>query len=256
MKNAFEKYNITIPKINITDFDLDDISKILTYRIGKIIPIVLKDLDENINSDNQFNIQKISLIFKGKNDKRETHKMKNYISEHLEKYNEDNFNLEIILKNILEDMIHNMLYYNKDTLRKNEFFNTLNNLNGAKYIFTVGVICIEEYFLEKYGYIKNGKYLELVLRAKKELRKEIKLIYKGLKQGTYTEEEINSMFRALIKTRIKTYMENDDKLEEEIDFEKDLYKICNDESLDKYIYNIIDNSRAKATSQPRLFSLS
>lgn len=256
MKNAFEKYNIPIPKINITKFDKKDISKVLTYKIGKIIPLVLKDLDDNINSDNQFNIQKISLIFKGKNDKRETHKMKNYIKKHLENYNEINFDLETILKNILEDMIHDMLCYNKDTLRKNEFFNTLNNLNGAKYIFTVGVICIEEYFLEKYDYIKNGKYLELVLRAKKELRKEIKLIYKGLKQGIYTEDEINSMFRALIKTRIKTYMDRDDKLEEEIDFEKDLYRICNNESLDKYIYNIIDHSRAKATSQPRLFSLS
>lgn len=256
MKNAFEKYNIFIPKIDITEFDTEDISKVLTYKIGKIIPIVLKDLDDNINANNQFNVQRISLIFKGKNDKRETHKMKNYIKEHMDKYDENNFDLLRILKDILENIVHDMLYYNKDTLRKNEFFNTLNNLNGAKYIFVVGVICIEEYFLEKYGYIKNGKYLELVLKIKKELRKEIRGIYKGLKEGTYTETEINSMFRALIKTRIKSYIENDESLEKELEFEKDLYKICNEESLEKYIYNLIDFSRTKATSQPRLFSLS
>ncbi|MFK4784490.1 hypothetical protein [Fusobacterium sp. MFO224] len=256
MKNAFEKYNIFIPKISITEFDTEDISKVLTYKIGKIIPIVLKDLDDNINSNNQFNVQKLSLIFKGKNDKRETHKMKNYIKEHIDKYDENNFNLLNILRDILENIIHDMLYYNKDSLRKNEFFNTLNNLNGARYIFIIGVICIEECFLEKYGYIKNGKYLELVLKAKKELRKEITNIYKGLKNGVYTETEVNSMFRALIKTRIKNYIENNESLEKELRFEKDLYKICDEESLEKYIYDITDSSRTKATNQPRLFSLS
>ena len=44
-RNAFEKYNINIPKKNIYEFEDEDIIKILTFKVGTEVPRVLKDLD-------------------------------------------------------------------------------------------------------------------------------------------------------------------------------------------------------------------
>lgn len=44
--DIYSKYNISIPKRKITELDVDDQIKVLTFRTGKIVPRVLKDLDE------------------------------------------------------------------------------------------------------------------------------------------------------------------------------------------------------------------
>ena len=77
--DIYSKYNISIPKRKITELDVDDQIKVLTFRTGKIVPRVLKDLDEYLK---KFGGRKVSLLYKGKKDKRENYKMREYVSEY------------------------------------------------------------------------------------------------------------------------------------------------------------------------------
>ena len=83
--DIYSKYNISIPKRKITELDVDDQIKVLTFRTGKIVPRVLKDLDEYLK---KFGGRKVSLLYKGKKDKRENYKMREYVSEYGEYFDE------------------------------------------------------------------------------------------------------------------------------------------------------------------------
>ena len=76
MSNIYEEYGIKIPKKSFNTFREDDKVKILTFSVGKIIPRVLRELDQKKEF---FTARSTSLLIKGNKEKREKHKMKQYI---------------------------------------------------------------------------------------------------------------------------------------------------------------------------------
>ena len=63
-----KKYNIIPQKYNFDMFDEADKTKILTYKVGQIVPRILQDLDLY---EGYFSARKVSLLINGKKDKRE-----------------------------------------------------------------------------------------------------------------------------------------------------------------------------------------
>lgn len=254
-ENAFEKYNIPIPKRSIYDFEEQDQIKVLTFKIGHIVPRVLKDLDNFINKERQFTAKKTSLIFNGKNDKRENYKMTDYVSSYGSFFTEIETSITKALEDIIEEIIEDMIKYDKNPNRKNRFFNTLDSPVGIEFLFVIGMISIGEYLIRTYGGIKNGRYLQLVLEAKETLSKQIKEIFKDMNKGKYTKEQANRIFRSLIDEEIQHKIKIDVDMYDKVKFENDLYHICSEESIEKLIYEIVDHARVKATHQPRLLNL-
>ena len=190
-----KKYNIIPQKYNFDMFDEADKTKILTYKVGQIVPRILQDLDLY---EGYFSARKVSLLINGKKDKRENYNMKNYIDEYSSYFKNLTNNITIVLTDIFEEIIDDMLSYNKNNNRKQLFFTSLNTIFGQQLFFTIAVISIGEYLLKTTNCIENGQYLELVLRAKKELSKKIKDIFKKMNRNEYTEEEAKTIFKKLI----------------------------------------------------------
>lgn len=229
--------------------------KVLTFKIGHIVPRVLKDLDNFINKERQFTAKKTSLIFNGKNDKRENYKMTDYVSSYGSFFTEIETSITKALEDIIEEIIEDMIKYDKNPNRKNRFFNTLDSPVGIEFLFVIGMISIGEYLIRTYGGIKNGRYLQLVLEAKETLSKQIKEIFKDMNKGKYTKEQANRIFRSLIDEEIQHKIKIDVDMYDKVKFENDLYHICSEESIEKLIYEIVDHARVKATHQPRLLNL-
>lgn len=254
-RSAFEKYKIEIPQKDICEFDQQDMVKILTYKVGIEIPRVLKELDVYINKDKQFTARKANLLLNGKNDKRSSHRMKNYVGEYIDFFKDIQINLQDALEDILEEIISDMIKYDKNFTRKKMFNNTIETLTGQTFLFIIGVISIGEYLIKKYGYIQNGRYLEQVLIARKELASKIKRVYKDMNKGIYSEEEARELFKELIKKKVQDNIKLNVEMYEEIKFENDLYDMCKEESITDVIYNIVDGARQKITGQMRLIDL-
>ncbi len=254
-RNAFEKYNINIPKKNIYEFEDEDIIKILTFKVGTEVPRVLKDLDVYINKNKQFSAKKTSLLFNGKKDKRPNYRMKNYVEEYVDFFNDVEINLKQALSDILEEVISDMANYNKDFNRKQLFINTVDTLTGQTFLFIIGVISLGEYLIKKFDYIENGRYLEQVLKAKRDLANKIKQIFKDMNRGIYSREEANELFKNLINQRVQDISKIDMETYNAIKFENDLYIMCDEESITNIIYEIVENARIDVTSQKRLIEL-
>ncbi|AVQ31745.1 MULTISPECIES: hypothetical protein [Fusobacterium] len=246
--DIYSKYNISIPKRKITELDVDDQIKVLTFRTGKIVPRVLKDLDEYLK---KFGGRKVSLLYKGKKDKRENYKMREYVSEYGEYFDEIEGNIIEVLEDILEQIIDDMNKYDKNLDRKNDFFDTLDSFIGGKFIFIIGIISLGEFLIKKYGYIKNGRYLGEVLKAKADLKNKITDVFKKMNQGYYTKEEANELFKEMIEKKVYEQTKIDAELYEEIKIEDDLSRICEDDSIDMLIFDMVDKVRLKATKQER-----
>ena len=146
----------------------------ITFHIGKIVPRVLREFDIYIDKRREFTSKQTTTILKGKNDKRPSYYMKNYVNEYTGYYSDLDLNIIKAIEDILEEIIKDMIVYDKSLKRKNNFFNTLDSISGQTFIFVIGIICLGEAMIEEYGYIRNGRYLECVLRAKKELATSIK----------------------------------------------------------------------------------
>lgn len=254
-QDAFSKYNVVIPKKAIKEFESEDMTKILTFKVGTVVPRILKDLDAYIDKKRQFTAKKASLLLNGKKDKRPNYEMKNYVGEYGSFFTEIEVNITKSLVDILEEVISDMNNYDKNENRKELFFNTVDSIEGQVFLFVIGVISLGEFLIKKFGYIKNGRYLEQVLMAKKELAKQITQIYKDMNKKIYTPEQARTMFVALIDKKIQDNMKIDMELYSEIKFEEDLFKMCDEESIDDLIYEIVEEAREKATGQIRMFEL-
>lgn len=254
-QDAFSKYNVVIPKKAIKEFESEDMTKILTFKVGTVVPRILKDLDNYIDKKRQFTAKKASLLLNGKKDKRPNYEMKNYVGEYGSFFTEIEVNITKSLVDILEEVISDMNNYDKNENRKELFFNTVDSIEGQVFLFVIGVISLGEFLIKKFGYIKNGRYLEQVLMAKKELAKQITQIYKDMNKKIYTPEQARTMFVALIDKKIQDNMKIDMELYSEIKFEEDLFKMCDEESIDDLIYEIVEEAREKATGQIRMFEL-
>ncbi|MDY4011361.1 MAG: hypothetical protein SOY60_06815 [Fusobacterium gastrosuis] len=253
MQNAYDKYNVKIPKKNFNVFDIEDQIKILTFKVGKVVPRILKEL--NVRGE-FFTARKTSLLINGKIDKREEYKMKNYIAEYGDFFEDLSDNISNALGDILEEIITDMLKYNKNEKRKKAFFDLLDSVLGLQLIFTVGIISIGEYLINTQGYIKNGRYLEQVLLARKELSNKIKDIFKKMNKEEYTEEETKAMFRSLIENKVQELVKIDMELYDEIRFEEQLAEMCEETSINNFIIELVDYAREKATNRPRLIEMS
>ncbi|MCQ9627544.1 hypothetical protein HS141_11460 [Cetobacterium somerae] len=253
--NVFEKYNIPIPKRDITEFQEEDVTKILTFKVGVMVPRVLRELDKFIDKKNQLSARQASLIYNGKNDKRENYRMENYVGKYGKFFTDIELNIKIALEDILEQVISDMANYDKNANRKEKFFNTVDSVPGQVFIFIIGTISIGQYMLDRYGYIKNGRYLEQVLLAKEDLANKSKQIFKDTNRGKYTYEEATEIFKKLIDEKIQKQMKFDIELYEEIKFENDLFNLCTEESLNDLVYQLVDGARQKVTNQMRLIEL-
>ena len=246
MSNIYEEYGIKIPKKPFNTFREDDKVKILTFSVGKIIPRVLRELDQKKEF---FTARSTSLLIKGNKEKRENHKMKQYIKLY------DDFYIANSLGDILEEIIEDMTRYDKSQARKDKFFRMLDDPIGLKLLFVVGMMAIGEHLIETKGYIKNGRYLELVLKARKELSRTIKNIFKKMNKNEYTEDEAKILFRNLIENKVQDFIQFDVEIYEEVKREEDLTNLCEEASVDEFIIKLVDNAREKATGRPRLLDL-
>ena len=248
MSNIYEEYGIKIPKKPFNTFREDDKVKILTFSVGKIIPRVLRELDQKKEF---FTARSTSLLIKGNKEKRENHKMKQYDDF----YENMSDNIANSLGDILEEIIEDMTRYDKSQARKDKFFRMLDDPIGLKLLFVVGMIAIGEHLIETKGYIKNGRYLELVLKARKELSRTIKNIFKKMNKNEYTEDEAKILFRNLIENKVQDFIQFDVEIYEEVKREEDLTNLCEEASIDEFIIKLVDNAREKATGRPRLLDL-
>ena len=113
------------------------------------------------------------------------------------------------------------------------------------------IISLGEFLIKKYGYIKNGRYLGEVLKAKADLKNKITDVFKKMNQGYYTKEEANELFKEMIEKKVYEQTKIDAELYEEIKIEDDLSRICEDDSIDMLIFDMVDKVRLKATKQER-----
>lgn len=254
-QTAFEKYNIPLPKRNILEFEEEDMVKIITFKVGTIVPRILSDLDRFINKDRDLNGRKTSLIFNGKNDKRSNYYMTNYVSKYIDFFEGMERNIMLTLQDMMEEIITDMSNYDKNTDRRKRFFNTLESVPGHTFLVAIGIISIGEYLIKKQGYIKNGRYLEQVLKARKELANKVKRIFKAMNRGEYTYEEATEIFKMMIAQKVQEQVKIDAELYSQIKFENDLYNLCDEESIADLFYEIIENARENATGQIRMFEL-
>ena len=252
MSNIYEEYGIKIPKKPFNIFREDDKVKILTFSVGKIIPRVLRELDQKKEF---FTARSTSLLIKGNKEKRENHKMKQYVKLYDDFYENMSDNIANSLGDILEEIIEDMTRYDKSQARKDKFFRMLDDPIGLKLLFIVGMIAIGEHLIETKGYIKNGRYLELVLKARKELSGTIKNIFKKMNRNEYTEDEAKILFRNLIENKVQDFVQFDVEIYEEVKREEDLTNLCEETSVDEFIIKLVDNAREKATGRPRLLDL-
>lgn len=248
-----KKYNIIPQKYNFDMFDEADKTKILTYKVGQIVPRILQDLDLY---EGYFSARKVSLLINGKKDKRENYNMKNYIDEYSSYFKNLTNNITIVLTDIFEEIIDDMLSYNKNSNRKQLFFTSLNTIFGQQLFFTIAVISIGEYLLKTTNCIENGQYLELVLRAKKELSKKIKDIFKKMNRNEYTEEEAKTIFKNLIEEKVQEKIKFDLETHNRVRVEEKLFEMCDEKSMNDFIISIVDNAREKITHNSRLFAMS
>lgn len=248
-----KKYNIIPQKYNFDMFDEVDKTKILTYKVGQIVPRILQDLDLY---EGYFSARKVSLLINGKKDKRENYNMKNYIDEYSSYFKNLTNNITIVLTDIFEEIIDDMLSYNKNNSRKQLFFTSLNTIFGQQLFFTIAVISIGEYLLKTTNCIENGQYLELVLRAKKELSKKIKDIFKKMNRDEYTEEEAKTIFKNLIEEKVQEKIKFDLETHNRVRVEEKLFEMCDEKSMNDFIISIVDNAREKITHNSRLFAMS
>ena len=142
MSSALGKYGVQLPQIPLSKFERADIEKIITFHIGKIVPRVLKEFDQFIDKKKEFTAKKTSLILNGKDDKREAYKMKTYVNDYIDFYNDIEFSIISAAEDILEEIITDMNHYTKNMDRKNKFINTLDSLNGQMIMFTLAVMSI------------------------------------------------------------------------------------------------------------------
>ncbi|XGU46183.1 helix-turn-helix domain-containing protein [Fusobacterium necrophorum subsp. funduliforme] len=252
--DVFEKYNIKMPKRNFSSFDTEDKMKILTFSVGKIVPRVLKELD-TLDKKMYFTARKTSLLIKGKADPRERYRMKQYIVEYGEYFENLEDDISSTLGDILEEVIEDMVKYNKSKKRREQFFNTLDSPVGLQLLFTVAMISIGEYLLEQRGSIKNGRYLEQVLIARQELTRKIKTIFKKMNLQEYSEAEAKDLFKQLIEEKVQQMVKIDMELYDEIRLEEDLTRLCEESSLNEFILTLVENAREKATRRPKLISM-
>ena len=248
-----KKYNIIPQKYNFDMFDEADKTKILTYKVGQIVPRILQDLDLY---EGYCSARKVSLLINGKKDKRENYNMKNYIDEYSSYFKNLTNNITIVLTDIFEEIIDDMLSYNKNNNRKQLFFTSLNTIFGQQLFFTIAVISIGEYLLKTTNCIENGQYLELVLRAKKELSKKIKDIFKKMNRNEYTEEEAKTIFKNLIEEKVQEKIKFDLETHNRVRVEEKLFEMCDEKSMNDFIISIVDNAREKVTHNSRLFAMS
>ena len=254
-QSAFEKYNVPIPKRSILAFEEEDMIKIITFKVGTIVPRILSDLDKFINKKRDLNGRKTSLIFNGKNDKRSNYYMTNYVSKYVDFFEGMELNIMTTLQDMMEEIITDMSNYDKNTDRKRRFFNTLESVPGHTFLVAIGIISIGEYLIKKQGYIQNGRYLEQVLKARKELANKVKTIFKAMNKGEYTYEEATEIFKMMIAQKIQEQVKIDAELYDQIKFENDLYNLCDEESISDLFYEIIENARKNVTGQMRIFDL-
>ena len=164
-------------------------------------------------------------------------------------------NIANSLGDILEEIIEDMTRYDKSQARKDKFFRMLDDPIGLKLLFVVGMIAIGKHLIETKGYIKNGRYLELVLKARKELSRTIKNLFKKMNKNEYTEDEAKILFRNLIENKVQDFIQFDVEIYEEVKREEDLTNLCEESSVDEFIIKLVDNAREKATGRPRLLDL-
>lgn len=255
MSDMFEKYGIEIPQRDLVTFEKVDQEKIITFHIGKFVPRVLKDLDEYLNAKKEWKSKQISLIYTGKDDKRDNYKMTQYIKEYEEFFAETEISITSALTDILEELVKDMNLYTKNETRKKKFFNTLESIEGQSVIFTIGIITIGEHLIKTRQGIENGKYLENVLRAKKLLATEIKEVYKAVNREEITKEQAKKQFRMLIENKVQDLITFDSSLYSLIKNEEDLHKMCCKVSIQKFIYDTVEAAREKATRKVRLTEL-
>lgn len=255
MSNMFDKYNIPIPKRNLDTFEKDDMEKIITFHIGKRIPRVLKELDIYIDKKKHFNAKQTSLIYNGKNDKRENYRMPQYVKTYLDFYNDMEISIFLILSDILEEMMKDMNNYNKDYKRKEKFFNTLESIEGQSMLFTIGIISIGEQLIKNGKRIPNGTYLENVLIARQLLAKEIQEVFKAMNKDEISRESANLQFRTMIQNKVQKLIVMDSSMYQAVKDEEDLHSICNEDSIQDFIYEIVESARIKATNKIRLLDL-
>ncbi len=255
MSSALGKYGIQLPQKPLSDFERADIEKIITFHIGKIVPRVLKEFDQFIDKKKEFTARQTSLLINGKNDKREAYKMKTYVDDYIAFYKDIEFSIISATEDILEEIITDMNQYTKNSSRKTKFINTLDSLNGQMIMFTLAVMSIGESLIKRHRTIENGRYLEHVLKAKRELTDDIKTIYKAFHRGELTLEEVNYTFRELIDKKVQDAIKFDSEIYNAIKFEEDLYSICDQDTILEFVYSVIENARVKVTSKNRLISL-
>ena len=182
--------------------------------------------------------------------------MKNYIDKYSSYFKNLTNNITIVLTDIFEEIIDDMLSYNKNNNRKQLFFTSLNTIFGQQLFFTIAVISIGEYLLKTTNCIENGQYLELVLRAKKELSKKIKDIFKKMNRNEYTEEEAKTIFKNLIEEKVQEKIKFDLETHNRVRVEEKLFEMCDEKSMNDFIISIVDNAREKVTHNSRLFAIS
>lgn len=255
MSNAFDKYKVEIPQRDIENFEYEDSVKILTYHVGTIIPRVLKELDEYIDKRKDFTAKQTSLIIKGNKAKRPAYKMKNYIEEHVDFYQEIEMDILRSVEDILEEVITDMISYNKNKTRKAKFFNTLDSITGQTFVFVIALINLGEHMIKEHGKVKNGRYFEHVLKAKQELSSDIKKLFKSMNRGEVSKEEANAVFRESIDKKVQELIQFDSEIYQEIKYEEDLYTMCTKDSIKGLIYGMVERIRADVTKTPRLIEL-
>ncbi len=254
-KDAFTKYNVAIPKKNIYEFEDEDIVKIITYKVGTIVPRILSDLDKFIDKQKNFTARKTSLLFNGKKDRRKNYQMQNYVSKYVDFFNGMELNIVTALEDMLEEVITDMANYDKNIDRRTLFFNTVDSVAGHTFLVAIGIISLGEYLIKKQGSIANGRYLEQVLIARKDLANKIKSIFKAMNRKELTYEEAIMEFKKMIADKIQEQIKIDVNLYNEIKFENDLYNLCDEDSIEDLFYDTVEKARLKATSQYRMFEL-
>lgn len=251
-KNAYSKYLGELPQKNFSDFDEEDKVKIITCTIGKRLPRLLSDLNIYINPKKEMTSRQISLLLNGKNDYRENYRMKDYVGTYGKFFKDLHNSIFECIKEILEEVIDDMTEYTKNSKRREKFFRTFDSYQGQMFIFTIAITSLGEFLIKEYGKIENGRYLEQVLLARKRIAKKAKEIYKAMNRGEITKEQADLEFQELIDITIQDSVNFDLGLHEAIKFEEDLLEICTIESIEGFIYEMVEDIRIKSTGQLRI----